>query len=88
MNQHFASLVLGLAHQAESALNGQLPAEAAGQDGRAIARTLIDTLGMLQAKTEGRLDDDERRLLDGALTGLRFRFVETGSQGSESRDPR
>jgi Domain of unknown function (DUF1844) len=82
MNPHFASLVLGLAHQADSALNGQLPAEAAGQDAREIARTLIDTLGMLQAKTEGRLDDEERRLLDGALTGLRFRFVQTESQGA------
>ena len=78
MNSHFASLVLGLAHQAESALGGQLPpgAEAAG-DARTVAQALIDTLGMLQAKTAGHLDDDERRLLDQALTALRFRFVQT-----------
>jgi len=78
MNPHFASLVLGLAHQAEAALDGQLPpgAEAAG-DARAMAQTLIDTLGMLGEKTEGRLDPDERRLLDQALTSLRFRFVQT-----------
>jgi hypothetical protein len=78
MNPHFASLVLGLAHQAESALQGRLPegAEAAG-DARRVAQTLIDTLGMLAEKTEGRLDDDERQLLDGALTALRFRFVQT-----------
>jgi hypothetical protein len=82
MNQHFASLVLGLAHQADSALDGRLPAEAEGQDGREIARTLIDTLGMLQAKTDGRLEDDERRLLEGALTGLRFRFVQTEPKGA------
>jgi hypothetical protein len=77
MNPHFASLVLGLAHQAEAALEGELPAgaEAAG-DARAMAQTLIDTLGMLGEKTEGRLDPDERRLLDQALTSLRFRFVQ------------
>ena len=78
MNSHFASLVLGLAHQAESALSGTLPpgAEQAG-DPRRIAQALIDTLGMLAEKTEGRLDDEERRLLDQTLTALRFRFVQT-----------
>jgi hypothetical protein len=82
MNPHFASLVLGLAHQAEAALSGTLPpgAEAAG-DARRVAQTLIDTLGMLEEKTTGRLDDDERRLLDQTLTALRFRFVQTASRG-------
>lgn len=77
MNPHFASLVLGLAHQAEAALSGTLPpgAEAAG-DSRRVAQTLIDTLGMLAEKTAGRLDDDERQLLDQTLTELRFRFVQ------------
>jgi hypothetical protein len=81
MNPHFVSLVLGLAHQAESALGGTLPAgvEGAG-DGRAVAQTLIDTLGMLMDKTEGRLDPDERQLLDQTLTALRFRFVKTATR--------
>jgi Domain of unknown function (DUF1844) len=78
MNAHFASLVLGLAHQAEAALGGSLPSGAEGMgDGRKVAQTLIDTLGMLQEKTEGRLDPDERQLLDQALTALRFRYVQT-----------
>jgi len=78
MNPHFASLVLGLAHQAESALGGSLPPGAEGVgDARALAQTLIDTLGMLMEKTEGRLDADERQLLDQALTALRFRFVQS-----------
>jgi hypothetical protein len=82
MNPHFVSLVLGLAHQAEAALNGQLPAGAEGMgDGRQVARTLIDTLGMLAEKTQGRLDADEQRLLDQALTAVRFRFVQTESTG-------
>jgi hypothetical protein len=78
MNAHFASLVLGLAHQAEAALGGELPPGAEGMgDGRKVAQTLIDTLGMLQEKTEGRLDQDERQLLEQALTALRFRYVQT-----------
>ena len=78
MNPHFVSPVLGLAHQAESALGGSLPAgaEEAG-DPRAVAQTLIDTLGMLMDKTQGRLDPDERQLLDQTLTALRFRYVKS-----------
>lgn len=78
MNPHFASLVLGLAHQAEAALSGTLPpgGEELG-DARKLAQTLIDTLGMLAEKTEGRLEPDERQLLDQALTALRFQFVQT-----------
>jgi hypothetical protein len=77
VNQHFASLILGLAHQAEAALDGQLPPGAEASDPRAMAQALIDTLGMLADKTEGRLDADEHRLLDQAVTALRFRFVQT-----------
>jgi hypothetical protein len=78
MNPHFASLVLGLAHQADAALSGTLPpgAESAG-DARRVAQTLIDTLGMLAEKTAGRLEDDERQLLEQTVTSLRFRFVQT-----------
>ena len=83
MNPHFASLVLGLAQQAESAIQGQLPpgAEQLGAQAtaRSIAQTLIDTLGMLEAKTQGRLDPDEQQLLTQALTTLRFRFVQSGA---------
>jgi hypothetical protein len=78
MNAHFASLVLGRAHQAEAALQGQLPTAAGeGTDARQVAQTLIDTLGMLSEKTAGHLEDDEQKLLDQAVTALRFRFVQT-----------
>jgi len=83
MNPHFASLVLGLAQQAESALQGNLPpgAEQLGAQAgaRQIAQTLIDTLGMLETKTKGQLDPDEQQLLTQALTTLRIRFVQSGS---------
>jgi hypothetical protein len=78
VNPHFASLVLGLSHQAEAALSGQLPPGAEGiGDARQVAQTLIDTLGMLTEKTSGRLDPDEKQLLDQAVTALRFRYVQT-----------
>jgi len=83
MNPHFASLVLGLAQQAESALEGNLPSGAeqlgAQANARQIAQTLIDTLGMLETKTRGQLDPDEQQLLTQALTALRIRFVQSGS---------
>jgi hypothetical protein len=78
MNQHFASLVMGVAAQAQAALEGHLPAESPIQDARLIAQTLIDTLGMLQDKTKGNLDDDEHRLLEQVLAELRIRFVTGG----------
>jgi hypothetical protein len=78
MNQHFASLVVGLAHQADQAIQGNLPEGTPGApDAREVARTLIDTLGMLEQKTRGQLEPDEQRLLTEALTGIRFRFVST-----------
>ena len=78
MNPHFASLVLGLAQQAEAALSGRLPegVESLGDSCKA-AQTLIDTLGMLAEKTAGRLDPDEKQLLEQAVTSLRFRYVQT-----------
>lgn len=83
MNPHFMTLVLGLAAQAESAMSGNLPPELAEQGGgepRRMAQLLIDTLTMLEQKTEGRLEPEEKKLLSDALTTLRFRFIQTGKQ--------
>jgi hypothetical protein len=78
MNQHLASLILGLAAQAEQALSGQpIPGLPETQTPRDVARAFIDTLGMLQEKTRGNLEPDEEKLLAEALTQLRFRFVAT-----------
>ena len=83
MNPHFAALVLGLAQQAESALSGNLPPGAdklgAEANPRQIAQALIDTLSMLDAKTQGHLDADEQQLLTQAVTALKFRFVQSGT---------
>ena len=44
------------------------------------AKQTIDILGLLQSKTEGNLDENEKSLLDGLLFELRMRYVkEKGS---------
>jgi hypothetical protein len=78
MNQHFGSLVLGLAAQASAALDGQLPpgaADAGASDPRRLAQALIDTIAALEEKTRGNLDADEAQLMNQALTSLRIRFA-------------
>ncbi|HXG45376.1 MAG TPA: DUF1844 domain-containing protein [Gemmatimonadales bacterium] len=76
VDPHFVSLVLGLARQAEEALDGKLPPVEGGPgQPREVARALIDTLGMLEEKTRGHLSDEEARVLGEVLTALRFRFV-------------
>ncbi len=40
-----------------------------------IAKQIIDTLGMLQEKTKGNLDNDEENLLRTVLYDLRMRYV-------------
>ena len=42
----------------------------------ALAKQVIDTLGMLEEKTRGNLDPDEDRLLKSVLYDLRMRFVQ------------
>lgn len=49
-----------------------------------IARHTIDLLAMLQEKTRGNVTMEEQRLVENALTELRFRFV----QALESKDKR
>ena len=41
-----------------------------------LAQQTIDILGMLQAKTQGNLEAEEAKLLEGVLFELRMRFVE------------
>lgn len=42
-----------------------------------IARHTIDLLAMLQEKTRGNLGIEEQRLIENAVTELRFRYVQT-----------
>lgn len=45
-----------------------------------VARHSIDLLAMLQEKTRGNLSLEEQRLVENALTELRFRFVQAMEQ--------
>jgi hypothetical protein len=49
-----------------------------------VARHTIDLLAMLQEKTRGNTTLEEQRLVDNALTELRFRFV----QAMENKEKR
>ena len=44
----------------------------------ALARNTIDTLEMLEEKTRGNLDAQERELVEGLLYELRMHYVEAG----------
>lgn len=73
----FDFLTFSLIAQAEINL-GYRPDPMQGQThiDLALARHSIDLLAMLQQKTKGNLTLDEQRLLDNAVTELRFRFVQ------------
>jgi hypothetical protein len=49
-----------------------------------IARHSIDLLAMLQEKTRGNCTIEEQRLLDNAVTELRFRFVQASEEQERS----
>jgi hypothetical protein len=50
-----------------------------------IARHTIDLMGMIQEKTKGNLTYDEQRLIENALTELRFRFVQVSD--AQAKNP-
>jgi hypothetical protein len=79
----FQFFVLSLKAQAEMAMGLLHFGEEADRprpDFR-VARHTIDLLAMLQEKTKGNLTYDEQRLIENAVTELRFRYV----QASESQ---
>ncbi len=45
-----------------------------------MAKHQIDTLGVLEDKTKGNLNDEEKKALDTALYETRMRFVSVASQ--------
>jgi len=57
------------------------PASRATQRNLAAAKQTIDLLTMLQEKTKGNLNQDEKTLLDGILYELRIRYVKETTEG-------
>lgn len=73
---NFSNLILSLSTTAMYHF-GDFPDPATNQPVRnlAAAKHTIDTIGMLQTKTSGNLEDGEKNLLDGILFELRMRYV-------------
>ena len=78
----FPMLVSMLATQAAMAL-GQLenPVTKKKEINLDFAKRLIDTLGVLETKTQGNLTNEEAAVLTAVLTELRFGFVAAKSGG-------
>ena len=73
----FTLLVISLASQARICL-GDIddPATKKKQLDLEVAKHHIDLLEMLDLKTKGNLDDQEKKLLDSVLYELRVRYVQ------------
>jgi hypothetical protein len=73
---NFANFVLSLGTSAMFHF-GDFPDPVSGKAEKnlAAAKQTIDILGILQAKTGGNLDENEKSLLDGLLFELRMRYV-------------
>lgn len=72
----FLGLIAGIAAQASVYLGlMENPVTGKKEKDIAAARHVVDTLAMLQEKTQGNLDDAESRYLEELLYGLRMEFV-------------
>jgi len=77
----FGFLVLSLRAQAEVQLGlVRFSEEEKPKPDLELARHTIDMLGVLQSKTKGNLELDEKRLLENSLTELRFRFIQVSDE--------
>jgi 3-oxoacyl-ACP reductase-like protein len=76
----FASLVNSVMTQAMFYLGELAPQGSEPVVNLDMARHQLDTLGVLEDKTRGNLNEDEQRLLDTALYETRNRFVTVASQ--------
>ena len=86
----FSSLILSLSTQALFSLGEIVESPDAEPRVDLVAgKQLIDLLGVLEEKTSGNLDADEKELMERILYDLRLRFVEIarGSRGSSGQMP-
>ncbi|OGQ81184.1 MAG: hypothetical protein A3F90_03625 [Deltaproteobacteria bacterium RIFCSPLOWO2_12_FULL_60_19] len=74
---NFSTFVISLSTQALMHL-GEIPSPLTGNVERdfAVAKQMIDILGMLRDKSRGNLDEQEARLMEDVLYDLRMRYVE------------
>ena len=74
---NFSTFVISLSTQALMHL-GEIPNPLSGKSETdiAVAKQMIDILGMLREKTRGNLDQNEDRLMEDILFDLRMKYVE------------
>ena len=68
-------LVTTLSAQAMTALGFFPDPSGESKPNRAMAKHFIDTLGVLEEKTVGNLDDEEKNMLSETLHQLRMAFI-------------
>jgi hypothetical protein len=76
----FEFLVFSLKTQAELRLGILAYGEKPEQPDLLASRHAIDMLAMIAEKTRGNLSIDEQRLIENALTELRFRYVQVSEE--------
>ena len=77
----FSMLVTTISAQAMTALGFFPDPSGKMEPNRSMAKHFIDTLGVLEEKTAGNLDDEEKTMLQETLHHLRMAFI-TPPQGS------
>ena len=77
----FSMLVTTISAQAMTALGFFPDPSGKMEPNRSMAKHFIDTLGVLEEKTAGNLDDEEKTMLQETLHQLRMAFI-TPPQGS------
>lgn len=84
----FSNFLLSLATTAMVGL-GEMPDPATGLVAQNVesARQMIDILGMLKEKTQGNLNPEETRLLEGLLYELRMKYVAVQGGGPAPGPP-
>lgn len=84
----FGMLLTSLATEAMISL-GQVPHPVTQQTEISLdhARYLIDTLAVLEEKTRGNLDPQEKQALETTLSQLRMAFVATTQAGGQPQPP-
>jgi hypothetical protein len=77
----FSTFILSLATSALFHMGmTEGPGGTKGEVNLPLARQSVDTLELLQQKTQGNLSDDEAKLLEGVLYELRMTFVSSSEE--------
>ncbi len=81
----FLQLVLGLQQSGMMSLGKLMnPLSRKIEVNLEVARDTIDTLAALEARTEGKLEPDEARVLKQVLTDLRMNYLDEVKKGAKA----